>query len=282
MRMDTITSFGEWLRRARKARDLTQAELAQQVGCAEGTIRNLEADALRPSKQLAARLAAQLGLSPDAQAAMVGFARGGAATAAAPPPLTPLPSGEHPTQPSGTVTFLFTDIEGSTARWERHKEAMHRSLARHDAILHEAISAHEGYLFKTVGDAVCAAFARPAAAIVAALDAQRGFHAEGWGAPGPLRVRMALHSGVVEAQSGDYQGLALSRVARLLAASHGGQILLSRATAELIREELPPDVALRDLGTHRLKDLTHPEQIFQLVTLDLPADYPPLRTLDVQ
>jgi len=288
--MDAITSFGEWLRRARKACDLTQAELAQRVGCAEGTIRNLEADGLRPSKQLAVRLAAQLGLASDAQAAIVGFARGGMAPSPALPTLPALsPARKHTPpqigqagQPTGTVTFLFTDIEGSTTRWEQHKQAMRQSLARHDAILREAIAAHEGYVFKTVGDALCAAFAHPAAAVAAALDAQRAFHTEAWGAPGPLRVRMALHTGVVEAQAGDYHGLPLSRVARLLAVGHGGQTLLSRATAELIREELPPEAALRDHGTHRLKDLTHPEDIFQLVTPDLPADFPPLRTLEVQ
>ena len=288
--MDAITSFGEWLRRARKACDLTQAELAQRIGCAEGTIRNLEADGLRPSKQLAVRLAAQLGLAPDAQAAIVGFARGGMAPAPALPSLPDLPLARKYTpaqigqvgQPTGTVTFLFTDIEGSTTRWEQHKQAMRQSLARHDAILREAIAAHAGFVFKTVGDALCAAFAYPAAAVAAALNAQRAFHTEAWGAPGPLRVRMALHTGVVEVQAGDYQGLPLSRVARLLAVGHGGQTLLSRATAELIREELPPRTTLRDHGTHRLKDLTHPEHIFQLVTPDLPADFPPLRTLEVQ
>jgi class 3 adenylate cyclase/DNA-binding XRE family transcriptional regulator len=279
--MDAITSFGEWLRRARKACDLTQAELAQRVGCAEGTIRNLEADALRPSKQLAARLAAQVGLAPDAQAAMIAFARSGAAPSPAVPPPPGLPTLEQRApQPSGAVTFLFTDIEGSTRRWEQYPETMRRSLARHDAIMREAIAAHEGYVFKTVGDAVCAAFARPAAAVAAALDAQRVLHSEAWGAPGPLRVRMALHTGVAEAQNGDYHGLPLSRVARLLGICHGGQIVLSRATAELIREELPPEAALHDHGTHRLRDLTLPEQIFQLVTPDLPADFPPLRTLD--
>jgi transcriptional regulator with XRE-family HTH domain len=118
--MDTISSFGEWLRRARKACDLTQAELAQRVGCAEGTIRNLEADGLRPSRQLAARLATQLGLDVDAQAVVIAFARGGMA-----PPLLPsLPAlplrEEHIAPPSGAVTFLFTEIEGSTTHWEQH------------------------------------------------------------------------------------------------------------------------------------------------------------------
>jgi transcriptional regulator with XRE-family HTH domain len=145
--METITSFGEWLRRARKACDLTQAELADRAGCAEGAIRNLEADALRPSKQLAARLTAQPGLAPDAQAAVIAFTRGGAILPSL-PPLPFLPSGgEHAPLAakqallrSGMVTFLFTDIEGSTRRWEQHKEAMRRSLARHDAILRETIA----------------------------------------------------------------------------------------------------------------------------------------------
>jgi predicted ATPase/class 3 adenylate cyclase/DNA-binding XRE family transcriptional regulator len=287
--METSTSFGAWLRRARKACDLTQAELAQRVGCAEGTIRNLEADALRPSKQLAARLAAQLGLAPDAQAAVIAFARGGAIQPSL-PPLPFLPSGgeqallasKQASLPSGMVTFLFTDIEGSTMQWEQHKQAMRRSVARHDAILRETIAAHGGSVFKTVGDAVCAAFARPAAAVAAALDAQRTFHTEAWEATGPLRVRMAIHTGVVEVQAGDYFGLPLSRVARLLSAGHGGQVLLSRATEELVRDALPPNGDLRDLGEHWLKDLTHPERIFQLVTPDLPAEFPPLRTLDTR
>jgi predicted ATPase/class 3 adenylate cyclase/Tfp pilus assembly protein PilF len=285
--MDEITSFGVWLRRVRKANDLTQAELAQRVGCAEGTIRNLEADALRPSKQLAARLAAQLGLAADAQTAIVAFARGGTT-----PPEMPALLGspalhthasaaaEPVVLPSGTVTFLFTDIEGSTKRWEQHPQTMPSTLARHNAILHEAITAHGGYVFKTVGDAYCAVFAGSAAALLAALAAQRALHTEAWAAPGPLRVRMALHTGVVEVQAGDYQGLPLSRVACILNAGHGGQILLSGVTQELVRDVLPPDAVLRDLGAHLLKNLTRPERIFQLLTPDLPGDFPPLNTLD--
>src|SRR5262249_10557693 len=161
-------------------------------------------DGLRPSKQLAARLATQLGLAPDAQASVIAFARGGMA----PPPNLPAPPAlppptEQTPAPSGAVTFLFTDIEGSTTRWEQHKEAMRRALSRHDAILRAAIAAHEGYVFKSVGDAFCAAFTRPAAALAAALDVQRAFHIEAWGASGPVRVRMALHTGVVEAQGAD-------------------------------------------------------------------------------
>jgi class 3 adenylate cyclase len=158
--------------------------------------------------------------------------------------------------PTGTVTFLFTDIEGSTVRWEQHPQRMPATLARHDIILRDAIEAHQGAVFRTVGDAFCAAFAHAPAAVAAALAAQRALYAEDWGAGGALRVRMAVHTGAVELRDGDYQGLPLNRVARLLAAAHGGQILISRATKELVGDMLPADVALRDLGIHRLKDLT--------------------------
>src|SRR5262245_40111874 len=166
--------------------------------------------------------------------------------------------------PTGTVTFLFTDIEGSTQLWEQHPDAMPAALARHDAILREVVISYGGAVFKTVGDAVCAAFGVPANAVSAALDAQRALQAETWDATGALRVRMALHSGAVEQHDGDYFGQPLNRVARLLSASHGGQILLSLAAEQLVHDHLPADVELRDFGTHRLKDLTRPERIFQL------------------
>src|SRR5262249_21947466 len=154
------------------------------------------------------------------------------------------------------------DIVGSTALWEQHPQAMPGLLARHDAILREAIAAHGGVVFKTVGDAACAGFAAAPAALAATLAAQRALHAEPRSASGSLRVRMPLHTGSTEAGEGDSAGLPLSRVARLLAAGHGGQVLLSLATEELVREHLPPGTELRDLGVHRLKDLTRPERIF--------------------
>jgi predicted ATPase/class 3 adenylate cyclase/DNA-binding CsgD family transcriptional regulator len=182
--------------------------------------------------------------------------------------------------PTGTVTFLFTDIEGSTAHWQQHQEVMPAVITRHDLLLRDIIAAHAGAVFKLMGDAACAAFANAFDALAAALAAQRALHTEPWGEGGPLRVRMAIHTGVIELHDGDYHGLPLSRIARLLAAGHGGQILLSRATQELVRDHLPPGTELRDLGEHRLKDLFRPEQIFQLVASDLPTDFPPLRTLD--
>jgi predicted ATPase/class 3 adenylate cyclase len=182
--------------------------------------------------------------------------------------------------PSGTVTFLFSDIEGSTRRWEQQPEAMQAALARHDALLRAAIQGQGGYVFKTIGDAFCATFETAQAALAATLTAQRALAAEPWGAVGPLRVRMALHTGAAEERDGDYFGPPVNRVARLLSTGYGGQTLLSAAVQELVRDQLPEDATLRDLGEQRLKDLQRPERVFQLVVPDLPAEFPPLRTLD--
>ena len=182
--------------------------------------------------------------------------------------------------PTGTVTFLFTDIEGSTTRWEHHRAAMQQVLARHDAILRNEIARHDGHVFKTVGDAFYAVFTSAPDALEAALAAQHALAAEDWGASGAFRVRMALHTGATEQRDGDYFGPPLNRVARLLAAGHGGQVLLSAATQELVRDQLPPSAALRSLGEHRLRDLIRPEHIYQLLAPDLAGDFPPLRTLE--
>ena len=182
--------------------------------------------------------------------------------------------------PTGTVTFLFTDIEGSTTRWEHQRAAMQAALERHDAILRTAIEVHGGHVFKTVGDAFCAVFTSAPDALEAALAAQRAVAREAWDEVEGLRVRMALHTGTVQQRDGDYFGPPLNRVARLLSAGHGGQILLSHVTRELVRDHLPPGAELRDMGEHRLKDLIRPEHVFQLVAPDLPADFPSLKTLD--
>ena len=188
------------------------------------------------------------------------------------------------TPPTGTVTFFFTDIEGSTQRWERHPEAMAIALERHNAILHQAIESHGGYVFKTVGDAFHAAFPNAAEAVAAAVDAQRVLHAETWpdGGTGdaPLQVRMALHTGLVEVRHGDYFGPPLNRTARLMAAAHGGQVLISLVTEELVRDALPVGCSLRDLGMHRLKDLHHSEHIFRVQIDDLPGNDKPLNTAE--
>ena len=185
-----------------------------------------------------------------------------------------------PALPSGTVTFLFTDVEGSTRLLERHPETYRGAVARHHTILCEAVEQSHGSVFETVGDAVYAAFASPRDAVAAALRAQHDLHGASWGEVGPLRVRMGLHTGEVERQGDHYFGAALYRCARLTNAAHGGQVLLSLATAELVREALPAAADLRDLGDHRLKDLQRPERVFQLVAPGLAVDFPALRTLE--
>jgi predicted ATPase/class 3 adenylate cyclase len=182
--------------------------------------------------------------------------------------------------PTGTVTFAFTDIEGSTARWERDRAGMQDAVRRHDASMRATITAHDGVVFKTIGDAFCAAFARPEDAVAAMLDAQRALAAEDFSAIDGLRVRAAIHTGTSDEREGDYFGPAVNRVARLLAIGNGGQVLVSRVTADLVQGALPPQVSLRDLGTHRLRDLALPEYVYQLVAPDLAAEFPALRSLD--
>ncbi len=183
--------------------------------------------------------------------------------------------------PSGTVTFLFTDIEGSTPLWEREPDQMRLALARHHAILRTIIATHSGIAYKTIGDAFQAAFVFPAQALTAALTAQRALTAQNWETSEPLRVRMGVHVGPAVAEGNDYTSThTLNRVARIMAAGHGGQILLSREVADFVRRELPTDVTLRDLGQQRMKGLMHLEHLFQVVAPDLSVAFPPLNTLD--
>jgi LuxR family transcriptional regulator, maltose regulon positive regulatory protein len=181
---------------------------------------------------------------------------------------------------TGTLTFCFTDIEASTQLWEQHPQAMPAALARHDALLRQVIESHSGQIFKTVGDGVHAVFVRASHALQAAQAAQAALHAEPWGATGPLRVRMALHTGVAEERDGDYFGAVLNRVARILALGHGGQVLLSHTTHDLVADDLPAQTNLHDLGEHHLKGLGRPERIFQLMRQDHPSAFPPLQSLE--
>jgi len=184
--------------------------------------------------------------------------------------------------PTGIVTFLFTDIEGSTRLWERYPDDMPAALERHDAIMSKSIGDHGGVVFRTVGDAFCTAFSAPLPAVCAALESQRALHAGPWGVIGAMRVRMALHYSAVDLREDGYFGPPLNRVARLLAAGHGGQTLLSLATVEVVRDQLPDGVTLRDLGEHQLRDLSQPEHIFQLVGDGMLCDFAPLKTLTNQ
>lgn len=180
--------------------------------------------------------------------------------------------------PVGTVTFLFTDIEGSTQLWEKHPEAMQSALARHDLILKQAVESNHGHIIKSTGDGIHAAFPTAIDAVHAAIAGQRSLQF-------PIsdlqvKARMGLHTGEAELRQGDYFGQTLNRAARIMAVGHGGQVLLSSVTTELVRDHLPADLSLLDLGQQRLKDLVRPEQIFQLAALDLPNEFPALKSLN--
>ena len=181
--------------------------------------------------------------------------------------------------PTSTLTFLFTDIEGSTRLWDTQPDLMRTALARHDAIMRRAIGIGGGRVFKTVGDAFCAAFLSPSGAVEAALEAQLLLNKEDWGAMDPIRVRMAIHTGEAECRDEDYFGPPLNRVSRILNLANGGQTLLSFNTYSLAKDFVRPSTAFRDLGEHRLKDLERPEHIFQLVHAELQESFKPLRSL---
>ena len=191
--------------------------------------------------------------------------------------------GAHAVLPEGTVTFLLTDVEGSTRLWENTPDAMTQAIGRHYEILDEAIARHGGMRPEEQGegDSVVAVFTDAATALDAAIDAQRAMEAEAWPAPiSALRIRMALHSGQsVKRNAANYMGPTIIRCARVRACGHGGQILLSDATAALVRTRLPADVMLQPLGAHRLKDLDSPEHVHQVVAPGLTPSFPPLRSL---
>jgi len=199
------------------------------------------------------------------------------------PSITPSEAGQP--YPTGTVTFLFTDIEGSTKLAQQHPDEMPSLLARHNEILNRAAQAHNGYVFQIVGDAFCAAFHYADEAVKSALDMQRGLHTEAW-SPAPIRVRVGIHTGAAKLIEGDsngnkYSGYAtLALTQRIMSAGHGGQILLSQPTRDLIKDELPEKAELRDMGERRLKDVLQPQRLYQLTVPDLPSEFAPLNTLE--
>jgi predicted ATPase/class 3 adenylate cyclase len=178
----------------------------------------------------------------------------------------------------GTLTFLFTDLAGSTRLWEQAPLAMQGALARHDGILRAAVEAASGRVVKSTGDGMMAVFSSAGDAVAASLSAQRSLAAESWPEIGILRVRMGIHAGDAERRLDDYFGPTVNRTARLMAVAHGGQVLLSSSAASLAADRLPPDVSLLDLGEHRLKDLGRPERVYQLVHPELVAEFPPIVT----
>jgi class 3 adenylate cyclase len=174
--------------------------------------------------------------------------------------------------PTGTVTFLFTDVEGSTRLWETARSAMSAAIERHDTLLRSAVETQGGYVFSTSGDGYAVAFARAGDAIVAATNAKAALAAEAWPEATVIRVRMGLHTGEAVERHGDYFGPAVNRTARLMELGHGGQVLCSAVTAALVGDGWP----LRDLGDHRLRDLSAPQRVFQVGH----EQFPPLRSLD--
>ena len=184
--------------------------------------------------------------------------------------------------PSGTVAFLFTDIEGSTVRWDRNPDGMQLAVQQHDRMLKAVIAKRNGYIFKALGDAFCAAFWNVDDAVEAAVASQRELASHDFSSVDGILVRIAIHVGEADERDADYFGPALNRIARLLSVAHGGQVLLSSAAAAAAGDRLPEKIELRDLGEHRLKDLSELERVFQILAPDLPADFPKLRSLTVE
>lgn len=187
-----------------------------------------------------------------------------------------------PQPPSGTITFLFTDVEGSTRLWEEHPDSVREALFRHDAIAASIVGEHGGTLVRSrgEGDSLFAVFPIASSAVCAACALQQAFSREAWPGSLDLRVRMAIHTGEASYREGDYYGLDVNRCARIRAIGHGGQVLVSSVTYAIARDLLPPRASLRDCGIHRLKDLGTPEQVFQLCHPELRSDFPPLLSLD--
>jgi predicted ATPase/class 3 adenylate cyclase len=183
--------------------------------------------------------------------------------------------------PEGTLTFMLTDLVGSTRAWESAPAAMRQAMAGHDRIVERCLKEHHGTEVPSgrAGDSILAVFPRAADAAECAISMQRAFAAERWPPAVNLEIRVALHSGEAELREGQYHGQVLNRCARLLATSHGGQVLLTSATEQLLLDELPASAELRDLGLHRLKDLARPEHVFELVDAKQPREFPPLRSL---
>jgi len=181
--------------------------------------------------------------------------------------------------PSGTVTFLFTDIEGSTKLAQNHPDAWENLRRRHHTILQSAMEVHKGYVFQIIGDGFCVAFYTASDGLRAAVDVQLKLKHEEWG-EAPIKVRMGLHTGSAEHTGSDYRGyLTMAKVQRVMSVAYGGQVLLSNTSAELLHNELPGGISLRDMKEHRLKGLQEPERLWQIIGPGLQKDFPPLQSL---
>jgi predicted ATPase/class 3 adenylate cyclase/Tfp pilus assembly protein PilF/DNA-binding XRE family transcriptional regulator len=290
-------SFGELLRRYRLAAGLSQEALAERARLSAQAVSALERGVKQtPYRETVRLLTRALGLPAEEAErleAAVPRRRGPPASVrpgVAPPPpaaaLRPQAEESQPasgvadpvTLPTGTLTFLLTDIEGSTTLWDRYPAAMQAALARHDALFDEVLARHGGRQVKErgEGDSIFAVFTSPSAALAAVCALQQALLAEPWPLEAPLRVRMGLHTGEAALRDGGYYGVTVNRTARIRSLACGGQVLLSQSTYDLLRDGLPEGVSLRPLGAHRLKGLAQPEEIYQVVHPHLPAAFPPL------
>lgn len=286
------TPFGELLRRARKAAGLTQAELAERAGLSWRGINDLERGVRQtPRKDTVALLAQALDLSEQERTAFQDATRHStvqtaSATALAMTPPLATTRGETAALPlpTGTVTFLFTDIEGSTHPLQQLGVTRYAALRdTHHRLLRSACAAHGGHEVDTQGDSIFLAFPTAEKAVAAAAEAQRAIAGQSWPAGVTVRVRMGLHTGAPMVAGEHYIGLDVHRAARIGAAGHGGQVLLSQTTRDLALDTLPEGATLRDLGAHQLKDLQRPEHLWQLLLPNVPGlvtDFSPLDTLD--
>ncbi|HEV2238018.1 MAG TPA: helix-turn-helix domain-containing protein, partial [Ktedonobacterales bacterium] len=287
MAADPSAPFGELLRHYRHAAGLTQSELAERAGLSWRGINDLERGVRRqPRRDTSARLAEALGLADAERAAFFAAARGAGGQTTTGPAGAQLPiagNGEPrtPPLPTGTITFLFTDLEGSTRLLQELGTQRSATLqAEHRQLLRAAVAAHDGHEVDSQGDGSFFAFGLAPQALAAAAAAQRAVAAHTWPARATVRLRMGLHTGTAQVAGERYIGLDVHRAARIAAAGHGGQVLLSETTRALVADDLPAGLTLRELGAHRLKDLQRPERLSQLVVDGLPADFPPLATLD--
>lgn len=191
---------------------------------------------------------------------------------------------DNPALPTGTLTFLMTDVEGSTRMWEERPDIAGGLIERHDALIRAAVAESGGVLIKSKGegDSTFSVFEDARDGVNAAVELQLALQHESWPEGGDIRVRAALYTGDAEARDGDYHGTAPNRGGRLRAAAHGGQVICSQATGERVTGRCPADVSLRDLGLHRLRDLARAERVFQVDHPDLPREFPPLRSLGVR
>ncbi len=274
---DQFSTFGELLRYLRRQARITQRELAIAVGYSDTQISRIEQNQRVPDSTTITALfvpALYIEQEPKWVARLLELAKAAQVGGMA----------EMDTIadiPTGTVTFLFTDIEGSTKLAREHPETWETSRARHHVIVRGAIESNHGIVFQIIGDGFCAAFHTAGDALNAAHQAQKDLQSEPWG-DAAIRVRMGLHTGEAEAHDHEYRGYAsLSLVQRLMSAGYGGQVLVSGAAENLLRDGLPKDVSLRDLGKHNFKDVQQPVRVFQVLAPDLQSEFPALRALDV-